>query len=590
MNRQDKNLSSSSSTHPRIPRRATLSVIAAAMALTLAVVLSACGGGSSTTGAAGGTSGSSSASGNVAGAEAATVSDNTTTPKQGGTINYAHEQETPCLTGGWVQEAFIERQYADELVSQTKTGKIVPWLATSWDTSKDGLTWTFHLKPGVKFTNGEPLNAKAVVKNFEYWSDPSNGNGVAPFLHNYYKSSKALNDTTVQVTLSKPYAPLLSSISQGYDGILAPATYAAGAEAICNEPIGSGPWIIDKWTHGQNITFSRNPNYNSAPANALHQGPAYAEKLVWSFVADPTTRYGSLTTGQSNVIYDVPAPDWAAAQENYEVQQYITPGRPVTLDLNMNQGPFTELPVREAFAYGADRKAAVESAFEGKVPYNGNGALSQSTPMQDPSLEETWPYNPEKAEQLLDQAGWKAGSNGIREKDGKQLNIKLVYGAGSILTTEGATVLEDLQSQWKEVGFNVELKPATLSQLFGGEYAAPDKYDATIGYWTSPSPAVLLIVWKPWNSKTEPNGNNQSFYNSDKLVSLIEKGNSTSDPAEQKKNYYAAQQIVTKEQAAVVGVYVQETSLAVEKNLHDVWLEASQGEPVFSDAYFGDEG
>jgi peptide/nickel transport system substrate-binding protein len=590
MNRQDKNLSSSS-THPRAPRRATLSAIAAAMALVLAVVLSACGGGSSTTGATGGSSGSSATnSGNVAGAEAATVSDTTETPKQGGTINYAHEQETPCLTGGWVQEAFIERQYADELVSQTKTGKIVPWLATSWDTSKDGLTWTFHLKPGVKFTNGESLDAKAVVKNFEYWSDPSNGNGVAPFLHNYYRSAKAINPTTVQVTLSKPYAPLLSSISQGYDGIIAPATYAKGAEAICNEPIGSGPWIIDKWTHGQNITFSRNPNYNSAPANALHQGPAYAEKLIWSFVADPTTRYGSLTTGQSNVIYDVPAPDWAAAQENYEVQQYITPGRPVTLDLNMNQGPFTELPVREAFAYGADRKAAVESAFEGKVPYNGNGALSQSTPMQDPSLEETWPYNPEKAEQLLDQAGWKAGSNGIREKDGKQLNIKLVYGAGSILTTEGATVLEDLQSQWKEVGFNVELKPATLSQLFGGEYAAPDKYDATIGYWTSPSPAVLLIVWKPWNSKTEPNGNNQSFYNSDKLVSLIEKGNSTSDPAQQKKNYYAAQQIVTKEQAAVVGVYVQETSLAVEKNLHDVWLEASQGEPVFSDAYFGNEG
>jgi peptide/nickel transport system substrate-binding protein len=585
MNRKDKKLSSPS--HPRASHRPRLIVaIAAAMALLLALALSACGG-SSATGSAGGSSGTN--SGNVAGAEAATVSADTT-PKQGGTIHYAHEQETPCLTGGWVQEAFIERQYADELVSQTKTGKIVPWLATSWSTSKDGLTWTFHLKPGVKFTNGEPLNAKAVVKNFEYWSDPSNGNGVAPFLHNYYKSSKALGDTTVQVTLSKPYAPLLSSISQGYDGILSPATYAGGPETICNEPIGSGPWIIDKWTHGQNITFSRNPNYNSAPANALHQGPAYAEKLIWSYIADPTTRYGSLTTGQSNVIYDVPATDWAAAQENYEVQQYITPGRPVTLDLNTHQGPFAELPVREAFAYGADRKAAVESAFEGKVPYNGNGALSQSTPMQDSSLEETWPYNPEKAEQLLDQAGWKVGSNGIREKDGKPLNVKLVYGAGSLITTEGATVLEDLQSQWKEVGFNVELKPATLTQLFSGEYAAPDKYDATIGYWTSPSPAVLLIVWKPWDSKTEPNGNDQSFYDNDKLVDLIEKGNSTSNPAEQKKYYYAAQEIVTKEQAAVVGVYVQETSLAVEKNLHDVWLEASQGEPVFSDAYFGNEG
>ncbi|HEX3362052.1 MAG TPA: ABC transporter substrate-binding protein, partial [Solirubrobacterales bacterium] len=269
---------------PAVPVQFSILAIAA---LVLAVALSACGG-SSATGAAG-SSGSSSASGNVAGTEAATVSEDTK-PKQGGTIYYAHEQETPCLTGGWVQEAFIERQYADELVSQTKTGKIVPWLATSWDNSKDGLVWTFHLKPGVKFTDGTPLNAQAVVTNFEYWSDPSNGNGVVPYLANYYKSAKALNDTTVQVTLSKPYAPLLSSLSQGYDGIISPKTYAKGPEAICNEPVGSGPWIIDKWTHGQNITFSRNPNYNSAPANALHQGPAYAEKLVWSFVADPTTR------------------------------------------------------------------------------------------------------------------------------------------------------------------------------------------------------------------------------------------------------------------------------------------------------------
>jgi peptide/nickel transport system substrate-binding protein len=570
----------------RASRRTRLAAAAAAaMALVLALVLSACGGGTSATGAAGG----SSASGNVVGPEAATVSADTK-PKQGGTIYYAHEQETPCLTGGWVQEAFLERQYADGLVSQTKTGKIVPWLAQSWSTSPDHKVWTFKLKPRVKFTDGTPLDAEAVVKNFELWSDPSNGNGVVPYLGQYYESAKAVNDLTVQLTLKAPYAPLLSSLSQGYDGILSPQTIAAGPEAICNEPVGSGPWIIDKWTHGQNITFSRNPNYNSAPANALHQGPAYADKLVWSFVSDPTTRYGSLITGQSNVIYDVPAPDWQTAQENYEVQQYITPGRPVTLDLNVEQGPFTDLKVREAFAYGADRKAAVESAFNGKVPYNGNGALSKSTPDQDPSLEETWPYNPEKAEQLLDQAGWKKGSDGIRTKDGQELTVTLIYGAGSILTQEGATVLEDLQSQWKEVGFNVELKPLTLTQLFSGQYSTPDKYDATIGYWTAPTAGVMLIVWRPWDGKPEPNGNNASFYNDDKLVSLIEKANGSFDPAEQKKNYYAAQQIVTKEQAAVVGVYVQETSLAVEPNLHGVWLEASQGEPVFADAYFGDEG
>src|SRR6201996_6951898 len=148
MNRQDKN-HSSSSTHPRTPRRVTLSVIAAAMALVLAVAISACGGGSSATGAAGGSSSPSDASGsaptsgpgsaasvNVVGTEGEGAPTSDSKPKSGGTINYAHEMEVPCLTGGWIQEAYIERQYADSLVSEEKGGKIVPWLATSWKTSK----------------------------------------------------------------------------------------------------------------------------------------------------------------------------------------------------------------------------------------------------------------------------------------------------------------------------------------------------------------------------------------------------------------------------------------------------------------------
>ncbi len=554
-------------------------------ALLAAFALSACGGGSSTTGAGPGSGPSAS----VLGAEAATTVSADTKPKKGGTINYAHEMEVPCLTGGWIQEAYIERQYADSLVSETKGGKIVPWLATSWKTSSDHLQWTFTLKPGVKFSNGEPLDAKAVVENFYAWLNPATINPtVQTYIGEYFKSAKVVNGTTFQLNLSKPYAPLLPVISQGYFGILSPSTYKGGAETVCNSPIGSGPFVVQKWTHGQNITFTRNDNYNSAPQNAQHQGPAYAEKLIWSFVDDPTTRYGSLTTGQSNVIYDVPGPDWASAQSEYEVQQYITPGRPDTLDLNTVNGPFKDQKVREAFAYGADRKGAVASAFEGKTPYNGNGALSQTTPNFNPNLEDTWPYNPAKAEQLLDAAGWKKNSDGVREKDGEKLDILLIYGANSIITNEGATVLQDLQSQWKEVGFNVTLKPLAFAELFAAEYTKPTSYDATIGYWTSPSAGVMLITWRPWNGK-EPNAYNNPFYNDPHLIDLIEKGNASFTKADQDKYYGEAQEIVTKQKAAVVGVYTQETTLAVEPNLHGVWLEASQGEPVFSDAYFGSE-
>ena len=176
-----------------------------------AVGLAACGGSSST--------GSSASAGTAAAG----------TPTHGGTIHYAHDLEVPCLQGGWVEEAYVERQYADSLVSQTSAGKIVPWLATSWKISKDQRTYTFQLKPGVKFSDGTPLNAKAVVSNFDFWTNPKSGNSdVESYIGPYFKSAKPLGSLTVQVKLKAPYSPLLSSLSAQK---MASATHV-GAPAI----------------------------------------------------------------------------------------------------------------------------------------------------------------------------------------------------------------------------------------------------------------------------------------------------------------------------------------------------------------------
>ena len=552
----------------RTPRVALILSIVA-----VAATLSACGGSST------GTSSS--------GATAAPTSNTGGTPQQGGTINYAHNLEVPCLQGGWVEEAYIERQYTDSLVSQVSSGHIVPWLATSWSISSSQTTYTFHLKPGVFFSDGTPLNAQAVADNFYYWTNPKTANGdVDAYLGPYFKSAKAINNLTVQLNLKAPYSPLLSSLSQGYDGILSHKGLARGVNANCDDPIGSGPFIIQTWNHGQNIVFVRNPKYNSAPANALHQGPPYVSKLIWSFIADPTTRWASLTSGQSDVIEDVPTVDWSQAKSAYNVQEYVTPGRPQTLSLNTDLGPFTNQDVRQAFAYAANRQAATESAFNGEIPFDGNGALSPSTPDFDAALENSYPYDPAKAGQLLNAAGYTGhDAAGYRTKDGQELDIKLVYGLGSIVNDEGATLLQDLQQQWKAAGFNVTLVPATLTQLFGGAYAAPTAADATIGYWTSPTPAVLYITYQYWNTPGDPNFSNSTFYDNAQLVKTIAAANSSLNPATQKALYTKAQQIIVNA-AAAVGVYTKTTTLAWTKSLHDVWIEDSQGEPVFSDAYF----
>lgn len=506
------------------------------------------------------------------------------TPVQGGTIYYSAEQEPPCLDGGWVQEAYIERQYADSLVSQVSSGKIVPWLATSWKITNGGRTYTFQLKPGVKFTDGTPLNAAAVVYNFNYWTNAKTANGdVDAFIGPYFKSAVATGPLTVQVNLTEPYAPLLSTLSQGYDGVLSPKGLERGVAATCTDPIGSGPFILQKWNHGQNLVFVRNPNYNSAPANALHQGPAHVDKLVWNFVSDGTTRWASLTSGEADVVYDVPTVDWPTAVAQYNTKQYITPGRPDTLTLNTTDGPFASQAVRQAFAYAINRQQAVKSAFNGEIPFDGNGALSPSTPDYDASLNDSLPYDPAKAKALLEQAGYTFNSSGIATKNGKPLTVKLVYDAGAIINSEGATLLQDLQQQWKASGFDVNLVPLTQSQAFAGVDGGVTGADATIGYWTSPSPAVLYIVWRFWNTK-DPDFANQAFYNNAQLVKDIQAGNSASSPAAQQSDYYAAQKIVV-DTAAVIGLYTQTTSDAWSKNLHDFWIEDSQGEPVFSDAY-----
>lgn len=549
---------------PRVAR-----IAAAAAALSTALALAACGGSSTTTNAS------------------ATDDPTPAKPTRGGTIEYAHQQEPPCISGGWVEQAYISRQTLESLTSQVEGGRIVPWLADSWKVSKDQRTYTFRIKKGVRFTDGDALDAEAVKANFEYWLDPKTINGtVAAYIGEYYASSSAVDDHTFRLKLKKPYSPLLSALAQGYFGLHSPSSLKAPAEVQCVKPVGTGPFIIERWNRGRNVEFVRNPDYNSAPANAKNQGPAYVDRLNWKFVKEPAGRWGSLTSGQSDVIYDIPSVNWQEAEARYDVERYLTPGRPQTLSLNVTHAPFDDVKVRQALAYSLDREAAVKNAFGESAEYNGNGALSKTTPGYDASLENAYTYDPEKANALLDQAGWTGrSSDGTRTKGGKELVARVQYGAGSIINADGATLLQSLQEQAKQVGFKLELKPLTLTQLFGGQFAAADKYEAQPGYWTSPTAGVLYIVWRQ-DLKDRPNGNNTSKYNDPGLERTIGEANSTLDPKEQQALYSRAQKRIS-DQAVAIGLYTRTSSLAIDRSkLRDVWLEQSQGEPVFSDAYF----
>ena len=311
------------------------------------------------------------------------------------------------MFGGWIEQAYLSYQVLDNLVSLDEDHNVVPWLAETWESSDDGLTWTFTLKPDVTFTDGSPLTAEAVAYNFDYWV--TGGNSTANvWLGGYYESAEAVDDLTLQINLSKPYPRLADNLTQGYFGIQSQeALETRTKEENCAAPIGTGAFVVQEWNRGQNILLVRNDDYTSPPANALHTGPAYVEQIDWRFVADPTTRVAALQSNEVDAIYDVPAIQWETLDTaGFQLEKFVTPGRPQQLSFNTKLGPFTDEKVRQAFAYSLDREAIVETIGQGVIPFEGNGGVSQTTPGYSQKAADWYSYDPDKANELLDDAGW----------------------------------------------------------------------------------------------------------------------------------------------------------------------------------------
>ena len=504
---------------------------------------------------------------------------------EGGTIVYAHQQEPFCVFGGWIEQAYLSYQVLDNLTSLDENQEVVPWLATEWSTSEDGLTWTFTLKEGVEFTDGSPLTAEVVAYNFDYWV--AGGNSTARvWLLDYFESAEALDDLTVQITLSAPYPRLADNLTQGYFGIQSQVALETRTdEENCAAPIGSGAFIVDRWDRGEEIVLVRNDEYTSWPANAEHTGPAYLEEIVWRFVPDATTRVAALQAGEVDAIYDVPAVQWETLDAaGYQLEKYVTPGRPQQLSFNTQIGPFTDVRVRQAFAYSLDRRAAVEAIGQGVIPYEGNGGVSQTTPGYSQTAADWYDYDPDKANDLLDEAGWsEMDDEGFRTKDGERLTVVLPYGAGSIINADGAAILQGVKEQASQVGFDVELIPVPLSELFAGAYSTPEERDINVGYWTAVTAGILYINWRP-STEESPNYSNNAFYNDEVLAQLIRDANSAADIDEQNALYIEAQDYIA-ERALSIGLYDRLSTLAVDTSLKGVWQEHAQGGPTFYDAY-----
>lgn len=548
----------------RIIRRRVLLVGTVAAAL----ILGACGGSAGTEGALG----------------------NASTPVRGGSLVYATDREPTCLDPhnfGDMPQTYIARQYLDSLVSEKPDGSVVPWLAESWQVSSDGLIYTFEIKQGVKFHDGTPLDAAAVRANFEHMLDPATESSTAAgYLRPYYSSSRALDPATFELTLKTPYSALLPVLSQAFFGIQSPQAMARGLEANCQAPVGTGPFVVTAWNRGQSVELNRNANYNSAPADAKHQGPAYLEHVSWRFIEDGSVRFAAVQGSDADVIFNPPPQQDAALQAdpNLVLQAFTHTGVPNGVALNTTRAPFDDTAVRQAFLHAANAEAAVRSAYLGVFDWEP-GPLSSTTPHFNKDLRSFYEFDTDRANTLLDGAGWtQRDGDGYRTKDGKRLTATLVYSADPGDTPPAdVTLFQNIQAAEKEIGFEVVLQPLPQDRYFAA-FSDKNAYDGLTGaYWNSPTPAVLSIVYSSDSLEAAP-GNNMSWVQNPEIDDLVRKAAATTDTAEQQRLYGEVQGIVADE-AYHLGLYPQTTRLVAKERVKDLWIEPSEGEPVLHDAW-----
>src|SRR5215475_9907395 len=218
----------------------------------------------------------------------------------------------------------VFRSVYDTLVYRDpKTKDFVPGLAQKWAVSADGLTYTFTLKKGVKFHDGEPFNAQAVAANLDRIADPATKSQKALGLLGPYSNYVVVDEYTFQIVLKSPYAPLLDGLAQVYTGIASPkALKANGNDVYQFHQVGTGPYFMVDYVPGDHITIRRNPDYTWGPKFYTPRTARSLDEITFKFFTDPPTRAPALESGAAQIVGELLPTDAALFAGNSQISLY----------------------------------------------------------------------------------------------------------------------------------------------------------------------------------------------------------------------------------------------------------------------------
>lgn len=425
-------------TTPRTYRNTRRTVLTAGLAA-VAVALAACGNGAQ-------------AEDTTATAGAAAAGE----PVQGGHLVYADVTPAPR----WQTQSATDYRQANILNSvldrltyyDAETEELVPWIATEWSSNENLTEWTFTIRDGVTFSDGTPLDAEAVQKNLEAFGQGIPDAQVQP--NQDYKdfvSAEVVGDNQVTVTLSEPNANFVRATSSVTSGLVSPATLEldnAGQNDIA-QVVGSGPFTFESQVPDQEITFAARKDYAWAPETAENQGAPYLDGFTLRYLPEVGHRAGSVQSGQADLVRGIQPVDEATLTAAGH-QIYPAPGVDLTsnhMAVRFQNEELSDPKVRQALQIGTNREAIKQTVLSDSYQLSGS-ILNHGAPGYV-DLSEDLAYDPEGAKRLLDEAGWTARADGIREKDGQRLAVTASASSNSVVIKP---VFDLMVQQWAELG------------------------------------------------------------------------------------------------------------------------------------------
>jgi peptide/nickel transport system substrate-binding protein len=459
-------------------------------------------------------------------------------PRRGGTLTWAvwdklDDIDPPTTTGAAAAE--VDLNLLDSLIAIDGDQKIYPHLATKWTIEEGARRFTFTLRDDVKFHDGTPLDSTAVKRTWERVIDPATKAAGVVALLGPLDSMQTPDPRTLVVTFKEPYPPLLLQIWRPYFGVMSNKyldTLKPGDKA--SAPVGSGPFKFGSRSADGVITLDAFRDYAWGHELMQNRRAPYLDSVKFRAITEASTRVATLESGENLLIDEISEPDFARLKADRRFAFVEAPRRSHTLGffINVTKPPTDDLAVRQAINWSIDRKTIVEKIFF-NVHKVGVGPLSEGVWGRSEEAEKRFGYDPKKAEQILEEAGWKTASvGGIRERNGQKLSAIL-----ATFRSPWTEMAEAMQAQLRAVGMDLQVQKMERGPYL--DFTRDYKHNLNASASTNIDPDGILRV--SYHSTNKARSNFSGVADAE-LDALLDKG-ATQDigTPERRKTYEDAQ-------------------------------------------------